>query len=316
MFNTHINLDLAIGTPGFSYGLPVRSWFGRVRQLACLGLARWANSSGKSGFTLVELLVVIAIIGILIGLPAAGHQCGCRGSQAARASCLNNMKTTSPVGVNNFVSTAGDMLCRFLAGKYDCLGHVHPWTELVLPYIEQKMGLRLNFYYCLTQRRIYGLPGQPPAWGRLELGKWPQWVTYRRWHMARTTFLVGFYCPSDNSNRVGNELASPGWSYYRSSYRGCTGSGDMYGKQPPDLTGDPVQVWGIGAWGIRTDQNFDAAGSIFKAAARLNQVTDGTSKTLLLSEGLICHTEPNSTWAVRSAKRGTATWVGACFRQL
>ena len=70
----------------------------------------------------------------------------------------------------------------------------------------------------------------------------------------------------------------------------------MYGTQPPDLTGDPVQVWGVGALGVRKDQNFDAAGSVFKAGTRMNQVTDGTSKTLLLSEGLICHTEPNSTW--------------------
>jgi prepilin-type processing-associated H-X9-DG protein len=100
------------------------------------------------------------------------------------------------------------------------------------------------------------------------------------------------YCPSDIYSPVGNELSSPDFSYYRSSYRGCSGSGDIYGNATDNTTGP----WGIGALGIRKGQNFDAAGSVFKAGARMNQVTDGTSKTILLSEGIVSRSDPYNTW--------------------
>ena len=205
----------------------------------------------RTAFTLVELLVVIAIIGILIALllPAinAAREAG------RRTNCLNNIKQLG-LGVNNFVSTAGDMLP--FGRKYDCWD-TYTWTELVLPYIEQQTTY--NNFWTLT---VGGLKGFPGSRSHAEDWNGPNGPMGddTRLRTARNTYLVGFYCPSDNYSKVADEMASPGWSYYRSSYRGCTGSGDMYGNQPPDLKADPVQVWGIGALGVRKDQNFDSAG--------------------------------------------------------
>ncbi len=290
MFNTHFNLakDASL-LEASGFMLPgLRSWVLGLGTKSQKPRAKTQGPRPKTfGFTLVELLVVIAIIGILIGLllPAinAAREAG------RRASCINNIKQLG-LGVSNFVSTAGDILP--FGRKYDNWD-TYTWTELVLPYIEQK-SVYDNFF-TLTKGGFTGFPGNR-GMGETWNGPNGPMGDDSRLQMARKTFLVGFYCPSDNSNRVGNELASPGWSYYRSSYRGCTGSGDMYGNKPSDLASDPVQVWGVGALGVRKDQNFDAAGSVFKAGNRLNQVTDGTSKTILLSEGLICRTEPNNTW--------------------
>jgi prepilin-type N-terminal cleavage/methylation domain-containing protein/prepilin-type processing-associated H-X9-DG protein len=234
--------------------------------------------SGKSAFTLVELLVVIAIIGILIALllPAinAAREAG------RRASCLNNMKQLG-LAVNNFVGTANDILP--FGRKYDCWD-TYTWTELVLPYIEQKSTY--DNFWTLTQGKFsQNYPGPNGPIGN-----------DARLHLARTTFVVGMYCPSDIYSPVGNELNSPDFSYYRSSYRGCAGSGDMYGNRPSDISSSDLGPWGVGAMGIRKGQNFDAAGSIFKAGARMNQITDGTSKTLLLSEGLVSRSDPYTTW--------------------
>jgi prepilin-type N-terminal cleavage/methylation domain-containing protein/prepilin-type processing-associated H-X9-DG protein len=235
---------------------------------------RVRHRAEKRAFTLVELLVVIAIIGILIGLllPAinSAREAG------RRASCLNNLKQLG-LGVNNFISTAGDKLP--FGRKYD-MWDTYTWTELVLPYIEQK-SVYDNFWTLTTGKFTQNYPGPNGPIGN-----------DARLHLARTTFVVGMYCPSDITTPVGNELSSQEFSYYRSSYRGCAGSGDMYGKST-DGTAGP---WGVGALGVTKGQNYDSAGSVFKAGARLNQVTDGTSKTLLLSEGLVSRSDPYTTW--------------------
>lgn len=232
----------------------------------------------RTAFTLVELLVVIAIIGILIALllPAinAAREAG------RRSKCMNNMKQLA-LGVNNFVSTAGDVLP--FGRKYDCWD-TYTWTQLVLPYIEQQRVYNLFWTLESGGYKLGSTPSYPGPNGPIG--------NDQRLFEARTANLDTFYCPSDIYTPVGDELASIEYAYYRSSYRGCSGSGDMYGNLTDSTTGP----WGIGALGIIKGQNFDSTGSVFKAGAKLAQVTDGTSKTLLLSEGLVCRTEPNNTW--------------------
>ena len=82
---------------------------------------------GRSGFTLIELLVVIAIIGVLVGLLLPAVQ---QAREAARrSSCANNLKQVG-LAVHNF-HDAYKKLPPTSAG-YEKL----PWTGLLLPYME------------------------------------------------------------------------------------------------------------------------------------------------------------------------------------
>jgi prepilin-type N-terminal cleavage/methylation domain-containing protein/prepilin-type processing-associated H-X9-DG protein len=226
----------------------------------------------RFAFTLVELLVVIAIIGMLVALLLPAIQSARESGH--RSQCLNNMKQLG-LAVNNFVSNGSDTLP--FGRKYD-IWDTYTWTELVLPYMEYHQ-IYDNFWTLEGGGKYTtSYPGPNGPIG-----------DDNRLRQARTSVIVSFYCPSDISQPVGNELASTEYGYYRSSYRGCVGSGDMYGNKT-DSTAGP---WGPGAFGIRPGQSADAAGSLAKAGVRTNEVTDGLSRTILLSEGIVSRYEPD-----------------------
>jgi len=222
------------------------------------------------GFTLVELLVVIAIIGILIGLllPAinAARESG------RRANCLNNIKQIG-LGIHNFTSNGVDTLP--FGRKYD-IWDTYTWTELILPYLEYKSVY--DGFWTLEGGGRYktSYPGPNGPIGDDD-----------RLRASRTAIITTYYCPSDITSPVGNELDTAEYGYYRSSYRGCVGSGDMYGDATDSTTGP----WGVGAFGVRPNQSADAVGSVMKAGVRINQIDDGLAHTLMISEGLVSRVE-------------------------
>ena len=237
----------------------------RQPKLSCRQLHR-----PNIGFTLVELLVVIAIIGILIGLllPAinAARESG------RRANCMNNIKQLG-LAVHSFASNGADTLP--FGRKYD-IWDTYTWTELILPYMEYKSVY--DGFWTLEGAGKYqtNYPGPNGPIG-----------DDHRLRTARTAIIATFYCPSDITSPVGNELDTAEYGYYRSSYRGCTGSGDMYGNST-DSTGGP---WGVGAFGVQPGQSADTAGSLAKAGVRINQIDDGLAHTLMFSEGLVSRVE-------------------------
>src|SRR5439155_13234401 len=96
---------------------------------------------------------------------------------------------------------------------------------------------------------------------------------------ARQTVLPVFCCPSDSNAPAKNEFDTTSYGFYRMSYRACSGSGDMYGKPPAGITTGP---WGRGVFGVIPGQSFD----LRPPGVRMSEITDGASKTILLSEGL------------------------------
>jgi prepilin-type processing-associated H-X9-DG protein len=100
---------------------------------------------------------------------------------------------------------------------------------------------------------------------------------------ARHTILQTFVCPSDKG-ATGNELGTTSFGNRRGNYRACVGAGDLYGTVP---TTSNVPVNGAGVFVTRANQSVDPTASVKTTGCRMAEIADGTSNTLMLSEGLV-----------------------------
>lgn len=225
-------------------------------------LSIYSGSRNRSGFTLIELLVVIAIIAILIGLLLPAVQ---KVREAANSmTCSNNLKQLA-LACHSFHTDFG----TFPYGrKYD-VWDSYSWIEKILPYIEQNNVA--NAFYNLNQT---GYPGGYPNYP-CPLASWgddPNLI------LARTAKINIFLCPSD-SGFPWDELGSTWFERIRGNYRGCTGTGDMYGNATDSSSGP----WGKGVFAVSSGQSYDQKNVL---TVSLTSISDGSSNTLLVSEGL------------------------------
>jgi prepilin-type N-terminal cleavage/methylation domain-containing protein/prepilin-type processing-associated H-X9-DG protein len=215
-------------------------------------------------FTLVELLVVIAIIGVLVALLLPAVQAA--REAARRSSCLNNLKNLA-LACANYESSQKAMPYGRKFDRWDS----YTWTELILPQIEQESIYSL--YWTLPDKKFSRL--MPGANG--PIGDDP------RMRQARHSQIPLTYCPSDVTPTA-NEMDTDAFGLWRSSYRGCVGSGDLYGTRF-DLLEGPVENHAlVGVFGVTDTLISDP--QPLSLPVRLKDVVDGTSHTLLLSEGL------------------------------
>ncbi|MDR2761363.1 MAG: DUF1559 domain-containing protein [Planctomycetaceae bacterium] len=211
------------------------------------------------GFTLVELLVVIAIIGMLIAILLPAVQSA--REAARRMQCSNNLKQLS-LSVHNFHDANG----RFPASAWDPIWRANTkaragWIALVFPFVEQT-ALYDNI-----------LKSTPPS-------------NYLTETSAANVRLSGLLCPSDTKGNTYNPNATftgsgAGstipifWSNYRASHADLPGgdtikSAENIGYSPAICNSRPRAWCQFG----RIDVTFD-------------YVTDGTSNSVLLGEGLL-----------------------------
>src|SRR5437868_1320138 len=226
-------------------------------------------TSRHRGFTLIELLVVIAIIAVLVGLllPAVQKV----REAAARARCANNLKQLA-LACHGYYDVQQSMP---YGRKYD-IWDTYTWTQLILPYIEQvaiyddywtlpKTGFNPNN----TNDQHYPSPNGP-------IGDDP------KLREARQAIIPPYLCPSDPGPRL-NEEYTTSYGFERGNYRACVGSGDMYGIATDTTTGP----WGKGIFGVQPNQTADPGKGPQTRGVRFADIPDGTSNTLLLSEGIV-----------------------------
>jgi len=221
----------------------------------------------RSGFTLIELLVVIAIIAVLIALLLPAVQ---QAREAARRSqCKNNIKQLG-LALHNYHDTVqvfppGDIN----NGGYNCGGILGATTEArnhtmllyILPYIDQApLYNQINFSLA-TGRSDGDQSGANGAFCTPPSGGIQTAVTSRR--------MNAFECPSDPYSS-GPYSQSGNSAYYTvNDYRTCYA---------------PV----YSAYGLGTLWSGEAKGTraVFghNGAARIADITDGTSNTMLMIE--------------------------------
>jgi prepilin-type N-terminal cleavage/methylation domain-containing protein len=230
------------------------------KHLSCSGCG---PRRSRAAFTLIELLVVIAIIAVLIGLllPAVQKV----REAAARAQCSNNLKQLA-LACHGYYDALQSMP---YARKYD-MWDTYTWTQLVLPYVEQ-VAVYNNYFTLTLTGFVQNYPGPNGPIG-----------DDARLKVARQAIIPPYLCPSDPGPRFNEEYTNE-YGFERGNYRGCVGSGDMYGNAT-DSTNGP---WGKGIFSVVAKQTVDPGKSPQLRPVRFADIPDGTSNTLLVSEGVV-----------------------------
>ncbi len=218
----------------------------------------------QSAFTLVELLVVIAIIGVLIGLLLPAVQ---QAREAARrSSCANNLKQVG-LAVHNFHD--GHQKLPPISAGYEKL----PWTGLLLPYLELS-----TIYDQIT------LSDNVTAASNTIL--------------TTAASAVGQYvCPTRSRPRVittlTNAMNGPVSDYavtvwYDNNGNINGGGGDFFWDAIKGANTTNAAIWQGGAdtSASRTFSALKVTKTMGKIVSRtsLKDVTDGTSKTVMIGE--------------------------------
>ncbi len=218
------------------------------------------------GFTLVELLVVIAIIGVLVALLLPAVQSA--REAARRTQCSNNIKQAA-LALHNYLSAQKSLP----AGQSPHIGVISNsftdksgWLLHTLPYFEQQ-----QLYD--TWKRHVDTPiadpiGNPRGFG----GSW--------WTPGRWTVIPSLVCPSDP---VSPKTITAGWSQ---SPGGSPETSQGFSGNVVACAGTTYFDSGRRADGEQVRRDGTNLDGIFygKSDTGFNEVTDGTSNTLLLGE--------------------------------
>ncbi len=216
------------------------------------------TSSRNRGFTLVELLVVITIIGVLIALLLPAVQAA--REAARRMQCTNNAKQAA-LAMHLYHQTSG----QFPFG-YD--NHTWTWCVRLFPYMEQP---------ALADALERSYPGY--ASGYSFISCWTVPSVLAPLLPVIESNISTWQCPSDTLVTVkynGKKTYPSAAAFARLSYAVCTGVGPMEGTRVPPsrlVTGPAL---------TSSEQVKGPFGRNYGAS--INQITDGTSNTTMLSE--------------------------------
>jgi prepilin-type N-terminal cleavage/methylation domain-containing protein/prepilin-type processing-associated H-X9-DG protein len=239
----------------------------------------------NSGFTLVELLVVIAIIGILVALLLPAIQAA--REAARRSSCSNNLKQMTLA-----MLTYHDTAKQFPRGAYTAMpGQDRPenglgWATKLLPQIEEQ---------AIYDRIVRNTLPVSPTLPNYQKDAWQPWILLaanmngQRPFAGGDTLIAAFRCPSADlpthapTSSTGATTVHTGYagSHYKAS-RGPCDRGMFWrteeGFEPDTCTMD-YDSNGDGVVNAADELSHDRMTRV-----RIQDVTDGTSKTIAVGE--------------------------------
>jgi prepilin-type N-terminal cleavage/methylation domain-containing protein len=210
-----------------------------------------------SGFTLVELLVVIAIIGILVALLLPAIQAA--REAARRNQCVNNLKQIG-IGMQNY----HDTYKQLPPGNVSCCWGT--WQMAILEFIEeQQLG---DMYSWLPKNATI----HDPAYGYLSSSTTP---LVRNLEVAKSR-IATLTCPTDVPQI--NATVAPNAAITYHNYVANYGNTNHIGWDHL-APSNPAYIKFLGSPFIGDDWN-----PKHQWIAKFKEITDGLSKTLLVSE--------------------------------
>ena len=225
------------------------------------------NVRRRLGFTLVELLVVIAIIGVLVALLLPAVQAA--REAARRGQCLNHLKQMGlallnhesakgafPKGRWNVLST--DLNKHDVADRPSAKSHDHSWQVVTLPYAEEANIAR---QYNL-QKAWFHADNRTAVSAPIAMFRCPSVGEIDRFDANFASALK----PAAGDYGSINSVGKTAWTSAQPSLGVYPGDVDNLGDNSDRVIGVLTKV-------------------LDRAACRMKEITDGTSNTLLLSEG-------------------------------
>lgn len=218
------------------------------------------NPRKPTGFTLVELLVVIAIIGVLVALLLPAVQAA--RESARRTQCSNNLKQIA-LGAHNHHDTMNALpeavqMSYFTAAQgtlgtgQDVNQQFGPnWAVLLLPFVEQSSIYAAN-----------DIDGYRKS-------------ANQNWRNVRGIRMKAYECPSDSAGSS-TPYSGGGGGWARGNY--AANAGPAWWFLTPNGS--------VPAAGFSHDPGWGPAAPVMSAnyGARLAEITDGTSSTVMFTE--------------------------------
>ena len=275
----------------------------------------------RIAFTLVELLVVIAIIGVLVALLLPAVQAA--REAARRAQCQSSAKNVALAGLNYESSNKKFPVgMSFNAAQYrtkihDQLKEYGPnWIIYILPFLEQQSTFsKFNLKLPINNDGA---------------GASASDVRNRE---ARGTEISVLLCPSDSNNRAKyvGKISFHGDNWARGNYAANSGGNFIGGGGCSARPGETIPACTAGPDASGSIPNDDGWSSDLRRGVMgpnigvsLKQITDGTTKTIMLGEIRAGLSEKDSrgTWAMGHAgssllaifgSGGDANGPNACY---